>query len=197
MAGKLHRIEREPFLGHSVYRKRPLSASTGQASRVTSTGKARRTRKPSQLHLVPFESSPSSVQVWFDGAAPDNGRATHASYGLVVKSGGQIVHTEAEYIGYGSHLSNNVSEYCGAVAALTFLIEQGITSAVIFGDSRMVIQQLNGRMKARAGAYLPYHRTARDLRAKLPNVTLAWVPRAQNGEADALAAPAIEQHCSD
>lgn len=118
----------------------------------------------------------------------------HGSYGLVVKRDGQTTHSEGAYIGHGAHITNNVSEYCGAVAALTFLVKQGITSATIFGDSQLVIRQLNGSMKARAGAYLPYHRTARDLRAKLPNEQMVWIPRARNAEADALASEALRSH---
>jgi ribonuclease HI len=79
-----------------------------------------------------------------------------------------------------------VAEYAGAIAVLRFLIREGIQWATVYGDSRMVIQQLNGQIKAKLGVYIPQYREAQELRAKLPDVRLVWISRGQNTEADTL-----------
>jgi ribonuclease HI len=56
----------------------------------------------------------------------------------------------------------------------------------------MVIQQLNGRIKARRGLYLPFYQEARDLMARLPDVRLVWISRGQNTEADRLSKEALQ-----
>jgi ribonuclease HI len=79
-----------------------------------------------------------------------------------------------------------VAVYAGPIAVLRFILEEGIQWATVYGDSRMVIQQLNGQIKAKHGVYIPQYREARELRAKLPDVRLVWISRGQNTEADAL-----------
>ena len=84
-------------------------------------------------------------------------------------------------------MSNNVGEYAGAIAALKWLLENNISEALIRGDSKMVVRQLSGRMKARKGAYLPFYREARELKEKLPRVRFEHIRREKNSHADWLA----------
>lgn len=60
-----------------------------------------------------------------------------------------------------------------------------------YGDSDLVVKQLNGKWKARA--YLSYYKEAIRLRAKLPEVVIKWIPREQNGHADYLSKKAINR----
>jgi hypothetical protein len=62
-------------------------------------------------------------------------------------------------------------------------------------DSRMVVQQLNGDIKAKSGVYVPLFREAR-LRAQLPDVRLVWISRGINNEADRLSKDAIKPFLS-
>jgi ribonuclease HI len=125
------------------------------------------------------------LHCWFDGAAWPN-PGGHGAFGALVRRHGKIIFSASEYLGQGAHITNNVAEYAGAIAVLRFLIREGIQSATVYGDSRMVIQQLNGQIKAKHGVYIPQYREARELRAKLPDVRLVWISRGQNTEADAL-----------
>ncbi len=76
-------------------------------------------------------------------------------------------------------------------AVLQFLLAEGSQWAVIYGDSRLVVDQLSNRIKAKHGVYLPHSHGARQLLEKLPEVRLKWISRNLNIEADGLAAKAL------
>ena len=88
-------------------------------------------------------------------------------------------------------MSNNVAEYAGICAVMEFLIENQIQQAVIYGDSKLVVKQLNRKWKARGGLYFETYKRALLLRDQLPNVIIKWIPREMNTEADSLACAAM------
>jgi ribonuclease HI len=144
----------------------------------------------------PKPKGSSIVRAWFDGACWPN-PGGHGGYGALVKRHGQVIYSKAVYLGRGPHISNNVAEYAGVIAVLRFLLQEGIQWATVYGDSQMVIKQLNGVIKARHGIYLPSYREARELRERLPNVRLVWVSRGQNIEADRLSKEALKEYLYD
>jgi len=77
---------------------------------------------------------------FFDGAF-EGGRA---ALGAVVYSEGERIHQVAESVPAGPQLSCNVAEYCGAINVLRFFQRKGITQGSIYGDSMLVVKQLNG-----------------------------------------------------
>lgn len=123
---------------------------------------------------------------YFDGAVEPTNPGGHGGYGVVVYRGDSVLFSDAVYVGRWPDLSNNVTEYCGAIGVLRFLLREGITTAKVYGDANIVIHQLNGKWKARSGAYIPYYREAYTLRLKLPNVVFEWIPREMNSAADEL-----------
>src|ERR1051325_764080 len=131
------------------------------------------------------------VTAYFDGAVEPMNPGGHGGDGVVVYRDDQVLFSWAVYVGRWPELSNNVAEYCGAIGVLRFLISAGITEARVRGDANIVINQLNGRWKARAGGYLPYYREAYTLRSKLPDVQFEWVPREMNAAADELSKQAV------
>lgn len=133
----------------------------------------------------------NEVIAHFDGAVEPINPGGHGGFGALVRRGDQVLLSEAVYIGRWPLLSNNVAEYCGAIAVLRFLLREGITEALVHGDANIVINQLNGRWKARSGAYLPYYHEAYTLRHKLPDVRFIWVPREMNAAADELSKQAV------
>ncbi|RPF28720.1 bifunctional RNase H/acid phosphatase [Georgenia muralis] len=114
-----------------------------------------------------------------------------AGYGAVVRDGrtGALLAERADYLGVAS---NNVAEYTAVVEGLraAAAIDPG-AEVEVRADSRLVVEQMSGRWKIR-------HADMRDLaaraRAVLPphRVRYIWVPRAQNGAADALANAAMD-----
>lgn len=132
------------------------------------------------------------VECWFDGSCEPINPEGHTSYGALVKIEGKIALEESGYVGAGPGMTNNVGEYAGMIAVLKYLIENRITEGVIFGDSKLVIYQLDRRMKAKRGCYLPYFREAMSLRQQVPQVRLKWIPRENNTHADWLSRQAIK-----
>jgi hypothetical protein len=87
-------------------------------------------------------------------------------------------------------MSNNVAEYAGVLCVLKYLRSLPPARAIIRGDSNLVINQLNGKWRIRKGLYLSTAIEAKELLAYLHGlgwqVSLCWIPRAQNEECDAL-----------
>lgn len=141
-----------------------------------------------------------SYVAYFDGACWPNPNG-HAASGALVKLGGVRVFEHSEYIGT-ENTTNNVAEYCGLIAVLKFALELGQCEMQIYGDSDLVIKQMNGVWKAgtltrkeRNGKvpikprhYLPYYYEAIRLRNLQLNsrITFEWIPREENTEADEL-----------
>jgi ribonuclease HI len=130
-----------------------------------------------------------SIRCWFDGGCGPRNPGGHATYGAVVKdSNGKRIFADSGYLGVGPQMSNNVAEYAGICAVMEFLISNNIQQATIYGDSKLVVKQLNRKWKARGGLYFETYKRAIVLRDKLPNVIIKWIPREMNAEADSLAA---------
>lgn len=86
-------------------------------------------------------------------------------------------------------MTNNVAEYAAAGAAIAgYRALQRPGPLLVLGDSQLVIMQMSGQWRIKAGAYV---HVAHRLRALLAECAFAvewrWIPRAQNAEADALA----------
>lgn len=126
-----------------------------------------------------------AVEAWFDGACNNVGD-NRSGYGALVKAEGAVIFRAHGCLGAGPHLSNNCAEYAGIIALFRFFIQSGITVATVYGDSDLVIGQLTGRVKVKRGRYLPFFEEARTLFKQLPGVSLKWISREQNSEADEL-----------
>lgn len=102
------------------------------------------------------------------------------------------MHRGNGYVGHGEKISNNVSEYCGIINAIDWILNANILGVtVIRGDSKLAIFQLNGKWKAKSGLYLPFYQKAKYLLSILQertenNVRLEWISRDKNGECDEL-----------
>lgn len=133
----------------------------------------------------------SGVTGFFDGACGPESPGGHAGYGAIVKRDANTLFAEAGYVGHGDAMTCNVAEHAGALAVLKYLLAHNLTQATVYGDSDLVIKQLNGKWKAKKGLYLPYYREAIQIRLKLPDVQFEWIKRDFNEEADALSKQAI------
>jgi ribonuclease HI len=134
------------------------------------------------------------VECWFDGACLPVNPGGHGSWGALVTIDNRLAYRQGGYIGHGPELSNNVAEYSGFIAVARWLLDANLpqgSSIIIHGDSILVVNQLRGSWKARAGLYLPYYRSAKLLLEELKNrpgvtVRLEWVPREFNSLCDEL-----------
>src|SRR6185295_3776501 len=128
------------------------------------------------------------IEAYFDGLCEPNPGGV-ATYGFVIKRDGKKL-----YEGHGlagtpktAQATNNVAEYTGLLKALEWLVAQKISGPILVrGDSDLIIKQVKGEYKVKSGLLAPLHGKVKDLLEDLPDVTLEWVARDRNAEADRL-----------
>jgi probable phosphoglycerate mutase len=128
------------------------------------------------------------VIVEADGGS--RGNPGPAGYGAVVldPETGAVLVERAEAIGTAT---NNVAEYGGLIAGLAAASSLGATEVEVRMDSKLVVEQMSGRWQIK---HEQMRRLAAEARAAFPpaQVRYTWVPRAENGAADALANEAMD-----
>ena len=115
-----------------------------------------------------------------------------AGYGALVRDAatGEVLAERAESVG---RATNNVAEYGGLVAGLQAALDLDPTASVeVRMDSKLVVEQMSGRWQIKHPDMKKLAVQARDLARQLGSVRYTWVPRAQNGAADALANSAMD-----
>jgi probable phosphoglycerate mutase len=98
--------------------------------------------------------------------------------------------TISEYLGVRT---NNVAEYVGVVRALALAIELGATEVDMLLDSKLIVEQVNGRWRVKDAKIAPLHAQVHASLTHFRRWTARHVPRAQNSAADALANEAIDR----
>jgi ribonuclease HI len=142
-------------------------------------------------------ASGAAYVVRTDGAA--RGNPGPASLGAVLVDARRPDATEpdaapdatiSEYLGTQT---NNVAEYTGVVRALELATELGAREAHLLLDSKLIVEQLEGRWRIKDPKLIPLHERASELLSALQRWSARHVPRAQNAAADALANAAIDR----
>ena len=85
--------------------------------------------------------------------------------------------------------TSNVAEYLAVIMLLKLMKNKKKAVINIYGDSKMIVYQLNGSWKINGGEYVGYAKQAQELLAELKKkneVNIQWIPRIQNKEADKL-----------
>ncbi|XP_070672232.1 uncharacterized protein [Malus domestica] len=82
---------------------------------------------------------------------------------------------------------NNVVEYQALIIGLQMAINMEITTPEVYGDSKLIINQLLTKYEVGKDDLVPYFRLATQLLQKFEVVTLEHMPRKENQMADALA----------
>ncbi|KAG9458349.1 hypothetical protein H6P81_002857 [Aristolochia fimbriata] len=113
-------------------------------------------------------------EMYFDDAARRNG----AGMGV------QFVSLRKDLVPY---CSNNEAEYQAILLGFGMAVEMKLPQLNIYGDSALVIKQLTGEFKVKKLELMPFWKHVGELLAKIPKASLHYVPRYENGLADALA----------
>lgn len=123
-------------------------------------------------------------QGWFDGSAsPNPGQIT---VGAVLKSPSGVQTDISRSEGEGD---SNEAEYLALLAVLEEAVLQHVTTMSVYGDSRIVIEDVTGVHLVAALA--PYRCRAQRLQTHFSDIQFHWIPRAKNSRADALARLAV------
>ena len=110
-----------------------------------------------------------------------------AGYGALVRDAetGRVLAERAASVG---RATNNVAEYGGLVAGLQAALDLDPTAEVeVRMDSKLVVEQMSGRWQIKHPDMRQLALQAQKIARQLGQVRYTWVPRAQNGAADALA----------
>ena len=112
-----------------------------------------------------------------------------AGYGAVVTENGKILAELYDVLGIAT---NNVAEYNGLLAGLTYINSLDPNGTVeVHMDSKLVVEQMSGRWHIKHADMRELAKKCRDAHtASL--VTYAWIPRDQNSHADRLANKALD-----
>ena len=130
-------------------------------------------------------TSLSGWRMYFDGAAK------HYGYGICVL----LIFSHGDHIPRSIRLAfadrypatNNIVEYEACILGLETTLELGIRRMEIFGDSNLVIRQIQGDWKTKDVKLRPYHAYLELLVGRFDDLSYTHLPRAQNQFADALA----------
>ena len=115
-----------------------------------------------------------------------------AGYGALVRDAetGRLLAERAASVG---RATNNVAEYGGLVAGLQAVLDLDPTAEVeVRMDSKLVVEQMSGRWQVKHPDMQQLAMQAQQIARQLGRVRYTWVPRAQNGAADALANSAMD-----
>ena len=83
--------------------------------------------------------------------------------------------------------TNNMAEYEACIAGMEALWELGVKKAEVFGDSTLVIAQVQKLWKVKEEHLKPYQQYLEDLTKTFDKIEYTVIPRAQNKFADVLA----------
>jgi ribonuclease HI len=84
-------------------------------------------------------------------------------------------------------VTNNQAEYGALLRGLQYLREAKAISVEIYGDSELVIKQLNGQYECRSDILRNYYEECREILKSFQLVILQHIPREHNEEANRLA----------
>jgi ribonuclease HI len=90
--------------------------------------------------------------------------------------------------------TNNEAEYEALIEGLKAVSEWKPDRLEVFLDSKLVVEQVNGRWKVKEARLQPLQAKAKELMAAFPEVEIKHVARESNKGADALANMAMDAH---
>jgi ribonuclease HI len=130
-----------------------------------------------------------TYKCFFDGCCtPINFRQKIMGWGIYIFDELENKFTKSRYCDNYESSSCNVAEYLGLIMLLEVMKNKKNSIIEIYGDSKMVINQMNGTYKARKGHYIDFVPKASNLLQNLAKndnkIILEWIPREFNTQAD-------------
>lgn len=133
---------------------------------------------------------PETVEVYFDGLCLPKNPGGIACYAYLIFKDGKEIRRDSGLAAepLTEYASNNVAEYTALVKALEWLDQNGYGShrVEVKGDSQLVVNQLSGKYRVKNKNIVPLFQRAAVLRKKFAELSISWVPREKNREADKL-----------
>jgi len=127
--------------------------------------------------------------LYADGACRGNPGPAGSGAALLNEEGDVVAET-TRHLGHGT---NNVAEYTALIIGLEEARRHDVEELEVRMDSKLVVEQMNGRWKVRDPKLRPLATQAGALLARFPKWRIRHIPREQNAVADALANRAIDE----
>lgn len=90
--------------------------------------------------------------------------------------------------------TNNEAEYHALIEGLKAVADWKPDRLEVYLDSKLVVEQINGRYRVKSTELIPLHQRAVELLRQYPDVRVSHVERNKNRGADHLANMAIDAH---
>jgi len=141
------------------------------------------------------------ITTYFDGACePVNPNGTGSYAFVVLDSDNKVIYHEAKIICPSYYFlpnsvfkptttSTNVSEYTACICLLTYLLQNGFKdeSIIVYGDSKLVVNQMSGDWKIGQGHYLFLAHYCKHVLLNLfKDIRFQWIRGEENFMADEL-----------
>lgn len=137
---------------------------------------------PRILSAHPKICPENEYTMYFDGCSKGNPGPSGA--GAVIFNNGEEVWGASIFV--GERETNNVAEYNGLILGLKRASEMQIKKIIVYGDSLLVIKQMNKQYKISAENLVPLFNEAQELKTMFDNITFVHIYRTQNKRADEL-----------
>ena len=130
--------------------------------------------------------SSESHQLYTDGAAEfdDDYKPINAAIGGLLKKGDKVIFGFAENIGSGR--TSNEAEYLALIKGIQGCLEHEVYDVSIYSDSKLVVNQVNGKYKLKDPKMIKLHGEVIKLCSKLQSWNISHVVREKNTKADDL-----------
>jgi len=122
----------------------------------------------------------------FDGASRRN--PGPSGIGAVIFNNGQEIWASCQYIG---NKTNNQSEYSALILGLKEALSRDIKCIHVYGDSQLVINQINGIYKVKNPGLKELYQEVQGLKAQFETIAFTHVYREYNKRADHLSNMAL------
>jgi ribonuclease HI len=132
-------------------------------------------------------------ECYFDGACEPYNPGGSLGGGIYIKAGDKEFF-DSFYLPSDPENTNNIAEYMAFIRVVELLKDADDCKIDIYGDSNLVVCQMNRRWKIKDGAYKPYALRALMKISQLRQrntINLKWIPRELNEIADTLSKDGI------
>ena len=126
--------------------------------------------------------------LFFDGASRQNPGPSSCG-GVIYDSSGDELTTYSKYIGT---TTNNIAEYNALLIGVQRCKALNIKNVKVFGDSNLVIKQINGEWRVKNPGLRPLHKQIKEIEPFFTKISYEHVYRKYNKRADELANEALD-----
>ena len=130
------------------------------------------------------------TRIWFDGSVKPTNPGFAAGAAIIKRPGNGVEDiVVTQFLDWGT---SNEAEYAGLITGLKKAKELEIKQILVFGDSLLIVNQVNLVWRTLATNLKPLLKESRSLLAYFETWQMYWIPRQRNTVADAAAGNCLD-----